>query len=195
MALYKFCIVLYCVLVVCSATWRRRDNIHSFGGAPVTAARCGSESGCKLCCVVDPHCTAVDVDMRLHPARCYMYSWPDAVRFRVPMHGVNQFELVSRANCIAGISASFSLLTHSSINQSITHTHTHTQPFNGRLSGTTRVSRYQKGKTSLDFTEVRDSEWQWHQLGHMQVCTSLHTNNHANAPPLRFLQAGCSVKH
>ena len=27
-----------------------------------------------------------------------------------------------------------------------THTHTHTHPFNGPLSGTTRVSRYQKGK-------------------------------------------------
>jgi len=25
------------------------------------------------------------------------------------------------------------------------------------------VSRYQKGKTNLDFTEARDSEWQWHQ--------------------------------
>jgi len=33
------------------------------------------------------------------------------------------------------------------------------------------VSRYQKGKTNLDFTEARDSEWQWHQLGHTQVCT------------------------
>jgi len=43
-----------------------------------------------------------------------------------------------------------------------THTHTHT--FNGPFSGTTRVSRYQKGKTNLDFTEARDSEWQWHQL-------------------------------
>jgi len=32
------------------------------------------------------------------------------------------------------------------------------------------VSQYQKGKTNLDFTEARDSEWQWHQLGHMQVC-------------------------
>jgi len=31
-----------------------------------------------------------------------------------------------------------------------------------------RVSRYQKGKTNLDFTEARDSEWQWHQLCHMQ---------------------------
>jgi len=47
-------------------------------------------------------------------------------------------------------------------------------------------SRYQKGKTSLDFTEARDSEWQWHQLGHMQVCTSIQTDNHASTPPLCF---------
>jgi len=39
------------------------------------------------------------------------------------------------------------------------------------------VSWYQKGKTNLDFTEARDSEWQWHQLGYMQVCTLLQTNN------------------
>jgi len=70
-----------------------------------------------------------------------------------------------------------------------THTHTHT--FNGPLSGTIRVSRYQKGKTNLDFTEARDSEWRWHQLGHMQVCISLQTDNHASTPPLSFLQAGC----
>ena len=49
--------------------------------------------------------------------------------------------------------------------------HTHTHWFNGPLSGTTRVSRYQKGKTYLDFTEARESQWQWRQLGHMQVCT------------------------
>ena len=57
--------------------------------------------------------------------------------------------------------------------------HTH-----GPFSGTTRVSRYQKGKTNLDFTKARDSEW--HQLGHMQVCTSLQTDNHASTPPLSF---------
>jgi len=64
-------------------------------------------------------------------------------------------------------------------------------PFNGPLSRTTWVSRYQKGKTNLDFTEARDSEWQWHQLGHMQVCTSLQADNHASTPPLSFLKAGC----
>jgi len=66
------------------------------------------------------------------------------------------------------------------------NTHTHTHPFNGALSKTTRVSRYQKGKTNLDFTEERDSEWQWHQLGRVQVCTSLQTDNHASTPPLSF---------
>jgi len=70
-----------------------------------------------------------------------------------------------------------------------THAHTHTHPFNGPVSGTTRVSRYQKGKTNLDFAEARDSGWQWHRLGHMQICTSLQTTNHASTPPLCFLQA------
>jgi len=39
----------------------------------------------------------------------------------------------------------------------------------------------------MDFTEARDSEWQWHQLGHMQVCISLQTDNHAST---QFSQAG-----
>ena len=61
-----------------------------------------------------------------------------------------------------------------------------THPFNGPLSGSTWVSRYQKGKTNLDFTGARDSEWQWHQLRDMQVCTSLQTDNHARTSPLSF---------
>jgi len=69
----------------------------------------------------------------------------------------------------------------------LSNTHT---PIQRLFSGTTQVSRYQKGKTKLDFTETRDSEWQWHQLSHMQVCTSLQTDNHASNPPLSFLQAG-----
>jgi len=71
------------------------------------------------------------------------------------------------------------------------HIYTQTHPFNGHLPGTTRVSRYQKGKTNLDFTGARDSESQWHQLGRVQVCTSLQTDNHASTPPLSFLQTGC----
>ena len=60
------------------------------------------------------------------------------------------------------------------------HTNTHT--FNSPFSGTTRVSRYQKGKTNLDFTEAKDSGWQGHQLGYMQVCTLLQTENHTSTP-------------
>jgi len=48
------------------------------------------------------------------------------------------------------------------------------------------VSRYQKGKTNLDFTGARDSERQWYQLGRMQVCTSLQTDNHASTSLLKF---------
>jgi len=83
-----------------------------------------------------------------------------------------------------------------------------THPFNGPLSGTNQVSRYQKGKTNLDFTEARDSEWQWHQLGHMQVRTSLQTDNHASTqfltgrmpflPPNQQRQSTegkCSIPH
>jgi len=50
--------------------------------------------------------------------------------------------------------------------------------------------------TNLDFTEATDSEWQWHQLGHMQVCTSLQTDNHASTSLLGvFLQAVCPSCH
>jgi len=64
--------------------------------------------------------------------------------------------------------------------------YTHTHLFNSPFSRITQVSQYQKGRTNLDFSEARDSEWQWHQLGHMQVCTSLQTDNYASTPPLSF---------
>jgi len=58
------------------------------------------------------------------------------------------------------------------------------------------VSRYHKGKANLDFTEARESWWQWHQLGHMQtICTSLQIDSHASNPPLSFLQARCPSCH
>ena len=46
-----------------------------------------------------------------------------------------------------------------------THTHTHT-----RLTALF-PGRYQKGKINLDFTEAGDSEWQCHQLGHMDLAS------------------------
>jgi len=72
------------------------------------------------------------------------------------------------------------------------HTHTHLTALCPGLPGWAGT---RKVKTNLDFTEASDSEWQWHQLGHMQVCTSLQADNHARTPPLSFLQAGCSSCH
>jgi len=43
-------------------------------------------------------------------------------------------------------------------------------------------------RTNLEFSEARDSEWQWHQLGHMQTCTLPQITIPA---PHQFLQAGC----
>ena len=53
--------------------------------------------------------------------------------------------------------------------------------FNGPLSGTTRVGQYQKGETNRDFTEARDSEWQWHQLGHI-ICKSASRSRQITTP-------------
>jgi len=75
---------------------------------------------------------------------------------------------------------------HSRSGRYLRHAHIHTHPFNGSLSGTTQVSRYQKGKTNLDFAGATVSERRWCQLGHMQVCTSLQTDNHAITSLLKF---------
>jgi len=70
---------------------------------------------------------------------------------------------------------------------SLTHTDRHTHTCLTAFFWDYPGDRYQKGKINLDFTEARDSEWQWHQLGHMQVSTSLQIDNHANTSPLSFL--------
>ena len=78
--------------------------------------------------------------------------------------------------CVVGTQSQFIIYTHTRLTA---------------LFRTAQVSLYQKGKTDLDFTEARDSEWQWRHLGRKQVCTSLQTDNHTSIPPLSFLQAGC----
>jgi len=62
--------------------------------------------------------------------------------------------------------------------------------FNGLPSRTTWISRYEKGKISLDLNEARNGGimgWQWHQLDHMQtICTLLQTEIHINPSSLNF---------
>ena len=66
------------------------------------------------------------------------------------------------------------------------------------FSSTTRVSQYQKGKTSLDLNEVRGDGvwgWQWHQLDYMQTTdTSLQTDNHTNTSSLNFYKPDALLK-
>ena len=129
------------------------------------------------------------------------YQTGDVLHDGLPHNSAWHVDSIAEDECFCGVlqapadkqSCSAHAITHSTVSTPSQHTHTHT--FNGPFSGTTRVSRYQKGNTNLDFTEARDGEWQWHQLGHMQVCISLQTDNHASTPPLRFLQAGCPSCH
>ena len=72
-----------------------------------------------------------------------------------------------------------------------THTHTVVLLLFWNLSRTTRVSRYQKGKTrkvknQSGFTGARDSEWQRHLLGYMQVCTSSQTTTPTSHPSVFY---------
>ena len=69
-----------------------------------------------------------------------------------------------------------------------THTHTRLTALCPRLPGWAGTREVQPIWILL---KQRDIEWQWHQLDHMQVCTSLQTDYHASTPPLGFLQAGC----
>jgi len=73
-----------------------------------------------------------------------------------------------------------------SINRIHSRLHTHTHTFDGPFPGNIQVSRYQEGKTNLDFTEARDSEWQWHQSAPRSRQITTPTPYHSV-----FLQAGC----
>jgi len=95
-------------------------------------------------------------------------------------------------------SAQLSATVHTQLCNYIHLRITHTQHTHTRLTALFRDypgEPVPEGKTNLDFTEAIDSEWQWHQLGHMQVCTSLQADNHASTPSPSFLQAGCPSGH
>ena len=71
---------------------------------------------------------------------------------------------------------------------------THTRA-RGRAHTHTRLTAHCPGLPGLAGTRKvkpiwislkQESEWQWHQLGHMQVCTLLQTDNHTSTPLLSF---------
>ena len=60
------------------------------------------------------------------------------------------------------------------VSQTLLRIHTH--PLNGHFSGTNQVSRYQKGKTNLDFTEASDSGIIW------AICKSAPCSRQTTTP-------------
>ena len=60
------------------------------------------------------------------------------------------------------------------------------RPFDGFFSRTTWISRYQKGRTILDFNEARDDGRQWHQLDHTNHLHLAPDNHASTSSALRF---------
>ena len=73
------------------------------------------------------------------------------------------------------------------------NTETRVRVLNGPFSATTQVSRYQTEKVKPIWILLKQETvgGSGYQLGHMQVCILLQTDNHTSTPPLSFLQASC----
>ena len=71
----------------------------------------------------------------------------------------------------------------------------HQHPFNGPLSGTNRVSRYQKGKANLDFLEQETVSGSGISWTIWKSAPHSRQNNYGSIPLLSFLQAGCPSCH
>ena len=79
-------------------------------------------------------------------------------RRRVYLQSVYTFQPAVQPGCTAGWTRRFK------------YSYTHTR-LTALCPGLPGWAGTRKIKTNLDFTEARDSDWQWHQLGNMQVCT------------------------
>ena len=78
------------------------------------------------------------------------------------------------------------------------HTYIHTYIHNGLTAlcpGLPVWASTRKVKPIWILLKQEIVSWQWHQLGRMQVCISVQTDNLARTPPLSFLQAGCTSGH
>jgi len=123
--------------------------------------------------------------------RCWC-GYLSAARCRLFAHGPADATAIPKAHHLLPTGFIQVVLEKRLLNGCTTHarmhacTHAHTHPFKSPLTGTTRVSQYQKGKTNQDFTDARDSEWQWHQLDYMQLITTVQTDNHTSIPPISF---------
>ena len=120
-------------------------------------------------------CCVLLTDTQTHHATPINTPDHSAHAFTPPHNG-----LIDRLTC----SWSPAFCSDSGLVQWYARTYTHT--FNGPFPGISRWAGTSQVKTNSDFNEARDSEWPtvWHQLGHMQVYTSLQADNHASTSTL-----------
>ena len=124
--------------------------------------------------------SVIDLNLTIHFMDFIIYWHYQLVQLVLNnLHGLQIIPI--NGNFHSRICNSHFTMTESNERSLHTITVTHKHPFNSPFPGLPRWAG-----TSLDFTEAKDSEWQWHQLGHMPVCTSLQTDNHASTPPLSF---------
>ena len=138
----------------CRDTFVRFDNLASTSaGRTPPATGVSTLDECRARCLRDDDCAGFNWmrDGRNDTDKCLLYDGLVGDTSEVTL-----FDLYARERCQPNMFITFGPgmpLTHTH-----THTHTRTHPFNSPFSGTTQVSRYQKGKTNLDVTEARDSE-------------------------------------
>jgi len=136
----------------CRDTFVRFDNLASTSaGRTPPATGVSTLDECRARCLRDDDCAGFNWmrDGRNDTDKCLLYDGLVGDTSEVTL-----FDLYARERCQPNMFITFGPgmpLTH-------THTHARTHPFNSPFSGTTQVSRYQKGKTNLDVTEARDSE-------------------------------------
>ena len=142
-------------LLSCFRRCRRRVVVRgprwpSMASAAWSCSSCCSSSGSLCCCSQCPPAST------LRPSQSASRSASRLAATRYKPHNGDMFYTTFELcwPCMGSAAVTF---PGSFVD--CTHTHTHTHTFNGPLSRTTRVSRYQKCKTNLDFTEARDSEW------------------------------------
>jgi len=128
--------------------------------------------------------------MHLHPTQSQIQTQIPSTCISSHFCGISAYAHVDHCRQCLHFVILFTVILLDTLQLNLTHTHAHTHTHthtHTRLTalclGLPGSASTRKVKTNLNFTEARDSEWQWH---HMQVCTLLQADNHASTPLLSF---------
>jgi len=124
----------------------------------------GRTSAINDCLVVDVYCKSWI---------CCMCIWRKERLEAEAKAGTERFEEASRKSSNNFVHLLFvNIMSYAYKWTVICYTHIHTQLFYNPLGFFSGLGWASTRKVNQSrFTGARDSEWQWHQLGHMQICT------------------------